>query len=98
LEQVPADLRTFLSAPPGLSAPEQLFYTGLSRGAALLVSPTIAPLAGVAGRGRRGPVDRAQLRVTRLQLQALQLALGSRSPSEEAARYRIGTGPAPAWV
>jgi uncharacterized protein (DUF2236 family) len=98
LEPVPAELRTFLSAPPGLSAPEQLFYTGLSRSAALLVSPTIAPLAGVPGRGRRRLTDRAQLRITRLQLQALQLALGSRSPSEQAARYRIGTGPAPSWA
>lgn len=94
LEPVPADLRTFLSAPPGLSAPEQLFYTGLSRSAALLVSPTIAPLAGVPGRGRGG---RVQLRVTRLQLRALRLALGSYSPSEEAARFRLG-GPAPSWA
>ena len=98
LEPVPADLRTFLSAPPGLSPPEQLFYSGLSRSAALLVSPTIAPLAGVPGRSRRTLADRAQLRLTRLQLQGLQLALGSRSPSEEAARHRIGTGPAPSWA
>ena len=98
LEPVPADLRTFLSAPPGLSTPEQVFYTGLSRSAALLVSPTIAPLAGVPGRSRRGLGDRARLRATRLQLQALQLALGSRSPSEGAARYRIGIGPAPSWA
>ena len=95
LEPVPADLRTFLSAPPGLSRPEQLFYAGLSRAAARLVSPTIAPLAGVPGRGQGG---RWQLRLTRLQLQALRVALGSHSPSEEAARYRLGLGPAPSWM
>ena len=98
LEPVPEQLRAFLSAPPGLSRPEQVFYTGLSAGAALLVSPTIAPLAGVPGRGRHGPRARTQLRLTRLQLRALQLALGPYSPSEQAARFRIGTGPAPAWA
>lgn len=98
LEPVPADLRTFLSAPPGLSRPEQLFYAGLSRSAALLVSPTIAPLAGVPGRGRDSAADRAQLRLTRLQLRGLKLALGTRSPSEEAARFRTGSGPAPSWA
>ena len=98
LEPVPADLRTFLSAPPGLSPPEQLFYSGLAAGAALLLSPTVAPYAGVPGRGRRGVRERAQLRTTRLQLRALQLALGPYSPSERAARYRIGTGPAPSWL
>ena len=98
LEPVPEDLRTFLSAPPGLSPPEQVFYAGLSAGAALLVSPTVAPLAGVPGRNARGLRDRGQLRVTALQLRALQLALGNYSPSESAARYRIGIGPAPAWA
>ena len=39
LEPVPADLLTFLSAPPGLSLPERIVYSGLSGGAALLVSP-----------------------------------------------------------
>jgi hypothetical protein len=38
--------------PPGLSLPERIVYSGLSGGAALLVSPTIAPLAGVPGRAR----------------------------------------------
>ncbi len=95
LEPVPADLRTFLSAPPGLSRPEQLFYAGLARGASLLISPTIAALAGVPGRGSGG---RASLALTRVQLRALQLALGPYSPSEEAARYRIGTGQAPHWL
>ena len=98
LEPVPEDLRSFLSAPPGLSPPEQLFYTGLSGAAALLVSPTIAPLAGVPGRTSRGLPQRGQLAVTRAQLRALHLALGSYSPSEEAARYRMGLGPAPAWA
>ena len=28
----------------------------------------------------------------------LRLVLGPRSPSEEAARWRLGTGPAPAWA
>ena len=95
LEPVPADLRTFLSAPPGLSKPEHLFYAGLARAAALLISPTIAPLAGVPGRGRGG---RASLGLARIQLRGLQLALGPYSPSEEAARYRIRTGPAPHWL
>jgi uncharacterized protein (DUF2236 family) len=98
LEPVPADLRTFLSAPPGLSRPEQVFYAGLSAGAALLLSPTMADLAGVPGRARRGARERARLRLTALQLRGLQLALGPYSPSEQAARYRIGTGPAPAWA
>ena len=98
LEPVPPDLRTFLAAPPGLSRPEQLFYRGLSASAALLVSPTVAPLAGVPGRGQRSARARAQLRLTRAQLRGLRLALGAHSPSEEAARYRLGTGPAPSWA
>jgi uncharacterized protein (DUF2236 family) len=98
LEPVPADLRAFLSAPPGLSPPEQLVYRGLAAGAALVVSPTPARLAGVPGRGQRSVRERAQLQATRTQLRALQLVLGPYSPSEEAARYRIGTGPAPAWT
>ena len=98
LEPVPDHLRAFLSAPPGLSAPEQVFYAGLSAAARLLISPTVAPLAGVPGRGRRGARERAQLQVTRLQLRGLQLALGPYSPSEQAARYRLGTGPAPSWA
>ena len=54
LAPVPADLLTFLSAPPGSSPPERIVYSGLSGGAALLVSPTVAPLAGVPGRTGRG--------------------------------------------
>lgn len=98
LEPVPADLLTFLSAPPGLSLPERTVYSGLSGGAALLVSPTIAPLAGVPGRTAQGLSERGQLTVTRLQLRALGLALGGSSPSEHAARWRLGLGPAPDWA
>ena len=95
LAPVPDSLRSFLAAPPGLSPPERVFYRGLSGAAAHLVSPTLAGCAGVPGRGRGGA---AQLAVTRAQLRGLQLALGSYSPSEEAARWRLGLGPAPAWA
>jgi uncharacterized protein (DUF2236 family) len=98
LEPVPADLLTFLSAPPGLSLPERIVYAGLSGAAALLVSPTIAPLAGVPGRTARGLPDRGQLAASRLQLRAMSLALGGSSPSEQAARWRLGLGPAPDWA
>ena len=98
LEPVPDELRTFLSAPPGLSPPERLFYDGLAGGAALLVSPTIAPVAEVRGRGGHGARERARLGLTRAQLRVFQLALGPRSPSEDAARWRLGLGPAPDWA
>jgi uncharacterized protein (DUF2236 family) len=98
LEPVPTDLRAFLSGPPGLGGSERLFYTGLAAAARLLVSPTVAPLACVPGRALRGPRERAQLALTTAQLRGLQLALGPYSPSEQAARYRLGTGAAPAWV
>ncbi|MFC3686811.1 oxygenase MpaB family protein [Aquipuribacter hungaricus] len=98
LAPVPEQLRSFLSTPPGLSPPEQVFYTGLSSAAALLVSPTLAPFAGVPGRDRRDLVARARLQAARLQLVGLQAALGSRSPAEEAARWRLGTGPRPSWM
>jgi hypothetical protein len=39
-----------------------------------------------------------RLRAARAQLRALQLALGPFSPSEEAARWRLGMGPAPSWA
>jgi uncharacterized protein (DUF2236 family) len=97
LEPVPTDLLAFLSAPPGLSLPERVVYSGLSNAAALLVSPTVAPLAGVPGRAERALPDRGQLTVTRLQLRAMSLALGRSSPSEQAARWRLGLGPAPDW-
>jgi hypothetical protein len=91
LEPVPDDLRAFLAGPPGLSPPEHLFYLGLAAGASRLLSPTLAPLARVPGRARRSPLDLAQLQLTRLQLRALQLALGSYSPS------RKRPAPASAW-
>ena len=55
----------------------------------------IAPLAGVPGRS---PGSSVALRAVALQLRALQVALGPYSPSEAAARYRLGTGPAPSWL
>ncbi len=98
LEPVPADLLSFLAAPPGLSLPERAVYSGFIGGAAKLVSPTIAPLAGVPGRSGRGLPDRGQFVRTRLQLRVMQLALGGSSPSEQAARWRLGLGPAPSWA
>jgi uncharacterized protein (DUF2236 family) len=97
LEPVPAELRAFLSAPPGLGPAERVFYAGLSAAAELLVSPSVAPFAGVPGRGVRGLAEHGQLAVTRAQLRALQVVLGPRSPSEEAARRRLGLSPAPSW-
>ena len=72
-----------------------MVYRGLSGAAAYVVSPSIAGCVGVPGRGRGG---RAQLAVTRAQLRALGLALGPFSRSEEAARWRLGMGPSPAWT
>ncbi len=95
LAPVPDAMREFLAAPPGLSVPERVFYRGLSGAAAHLVSPALAGCAGVPGRGRGGS---AQVAVARAQLRTLQLALGPHSPSEEAARWRLGLGPAPAWA
>ena len=95
LEPVPDELRAFLKAPPGLGAAEQLFYRGLTGGAAYLLSPTLAPLAQVPGRGSGG---RARVALTRAQLRGLQLVLGPYSPSEEAARWRLGTGPRPTYL
>ncbi|MEO6880241.1 MAG: oxygenase MpaB family protein [Mycobacteriaceae bacterium] len=98
LEPMPDELKAFLSAPPGLSRAESVFYNGLAGGAALLVSPTIAPLAEVRGRGGYGVRERARLGVTRAQLRLFQLAIGPRSPSEDAARWRLGLGAAPSWA
>ncbi|MGY1601363.1 oxygenase MpaB family protein [Geodermatophilus sp. SYSU D00815] len=92
LEPVPGDLRAFLAGPPGLGAAERVFYAGLSAAAGLLVSPSVAPFAGVPGRAARGLPERGQLAVTRAQLRGLQVVLGPRSPSEEAARRRLGPG------
>lgn len=99
LEPVPQDLRTFLAGPPGLGRTERLGYRGLAGGSGLLVSPVMAPFAGVPGRGDRGPRERARLTLTRGLLRGLLAALGqSYSPSEEAARWRIGLGPKPFWM
>lgn len=98
LEPVPEDLRRFLAAPPGLDPAERVFYAGLSAAAGLLVSPVVAPFAGVPGRASRGLEERGQLALTRLQLRALQVAVGPRSPSEDAARWRLRLGPAPSWA
>jgi uncharacterized protein (DUF2236 family) len=95
LRPVPGDLRSFLSAPPGLGPAERVFYAGLSAAAELLVSPSVAPFAGVPGRAARGLAEHGQLAVTRAQLRALQVVLGPRSPSEEAARRRLGFRPDP---
>jgi uncharacterized protein (DUF2236 family) len=94
LQPVPEELRVFLAAPPGLDSAERVFYRGLTSAAALLVSPTLAPYAGVPGRGR---VVVGQP-VTRALLGGLRTVLGARSPSEEAARWRVGLGPAPVWA
>jgi uncharacterized protein (DUF2236 family) len=98
LEPVPDDLRAFLLRPPGLSLAERAFYRTLSGTGGLLIHPTLAPLARVPGRSDLSSRQRLQLTGTRAQLRALHLALGSYSPSEEAARFRIGTGPAPDWM
>jgi uncharacterized protein (DUF2236 family) len=98
LEPVPAELRAFLSGPPGLGPAERVFYAGLSAAAELLVSPSVAPFAGVPGRSARGLAEHGQLTVTRTQLRALQIVLGERSPSEEAARWRVSLGPRPTWA
>lgn len=95
LEPVPQDLLRFLAAPPGLGAAERVFYRGLAGAAAQLVSPTVAPFAAVPGRRSGGVVA---LPLTRVQLRALQLALGPHSPSEAAARWRLDLGPAPDWA
>ena len=98
LEPVPADLLGFLADPGGLNRAERVFYAGLAGAGALVVSPSVAPLAGVPGRGDRTPAARARLLRTRWQLRAFQLALGPHSPSEAAARYRIGLAGPPEWL
>ncbi|PPK97747.1 uncharacterized protein (DUF2236 family) [Kineococcus xinjiangensis] len=98
LEPVPADLHEFLASPPGLSRPERLFYAGLHAAAEQVLSPVVAPFAGVAGRDGGGSRGRARLWRTRLQLRALEVVLGPYSASEAAARHRLGMGPAPAWL
>ncbi|MGY1740059.1 MULTISPECIES: oxygenase MpaB family protein [unclassified Blastococcus] len=97
LEPVPAELRQFLAAPPGLSPPERLVYRGLAAAAAHVVSPAVAGCAGVPGRSTTS-LSAGQLALTRAQLRVLRLTLGRYSPSEEAARWRLGMGPAPSWA
>ena len=98
LEPVPADLLAFLSAPPGLSLPERVVLLRALRRCRAPRLPDHRPARGRAGPDRRGLPDRAQLAVSRLQLRAMSLALGRISPSEEAARWRLGLGPAPDWA
>lgn len=99
LAPVPEPLRAFLAAPPGLGPAEQAFYRGLVRAGGFVVHPVLAPLAGVPGREGGLPGQRrAALLAVRVQLKALRLAVGPASPSQEAARYRLGTGPAPGWL
>jgi uncharacterized protein (DUF2236 family) len=96
LAPVPAQLRAFLLAPPGLSLVERAFYATLVRGGARVTHPAVAPLAGVPGREARGGRARLELAGVRAELRALHLVLGARSPSEEAARRRLGLGTAQA--
>ncbi|WP_432572438.1 oxygenase MpaB family protein [Kineococcus sp. SYSU DK005] len=98
LEPVPADLLRFLAGPPGLGRAERVFYAGLAGAAGLLLPPVVAPFAGATGRAVRGPRERARLVRARWQLRAARAALGPYSPSEQAARHRLGTGPRPAWL
>ncbi|WP_258070042.1 oxygenase MpaB family protein [Arthrobacter sp. SX1312] len=98
LEPVPAELLTFLSAPDGLNRAERIFYSGIASAGALVISPSVAPLAGVPGRGDRSLANRLRLQRTRLQLRTFQLALGPHSPSVDAARYRLGLAGPPDWL
>lgn len=98
LGPVPADLRQFLLGPPGLVPAERVFYLTLARAGSLLLHPALAPYAQVRGRGRRGTLGRAQLGAVRGELVGMHLLLGRHSPSEAAARYRLGRGPAPDWL
>lgn len=98
LEPVPAELLAFLSAPGGLNRAERIFYSGLASAGALVLSPSVAPFAGVPGRGDRSTMARLRLQRTRFQLRTFQLALGPHSPSEDAARYRIGLAGPPDWL
>ncbi|NAZ75109.1 DUF2236 domain-containing protein, partial [Kineococcus sp. T13] len=70
LEPVPRSLLRFIAGPGGLGAGERLFYAGLASAAGHLVSPAVADLAGVPGRGRGGAGAAWRLRRTRAQLAA----------------------------
>ncbi|PRY12087.1 oxygenase MpaB family protein [Kineococcus rhizosphaerae] len=98
LAPVPADLRAFIGGPAGLNRVERAVYARLATAGGLVLSPELADLAGVPGRGARGPREVRELRRARWSLRALQLSLGPYSPSEQAARYRIGWAPRPEWL
>ncbi len=98
LAPVPDGLRSFLLAPPGLSAAERAFYLTLARAGGRLLHPALAPRARVPGRDDRGARARAELAAMRTQLAALHLVLGRYSPSEEAARWRLDPSARPAWA
>ena len=98
LAPVPDAMRSFLLGPPGLSPAERVLYASLSAAGRLLVSPHVAPFAHVAGRGGRGVARGPVLAGVGAELTALRVLLGTRSPSEEAARFRLALGPAPRWL
>ncbi|WP_432544665.1 oxygenase MpaB family protein [Kineococcus sp. SYSU DK002] len=98
LAPVPAELLGFIAAPQGLGAAERWFYAELAAAGALVLSPSVARFAGLPGRGDRSVPARVRLGRARWLLRCSRLALGPHSPSEEAARYRIGLAPAPAWL
>ena len=100
LVPVPDDLRTFITGPAGLGRAERVVYRRIARAGALVLSPALADLAGVPGRdgAATSAVHRLELRAARLSLRGLQLSLGPHSPSEQAARYRLGWDPRPGWL
>ncbi|WP_380170532.1 oxygenase MpaB family protein [Kineococcus sp. DHX-1] len=100
LVPVPDDLRAFITGPTGLGGAERLVYRRIARAGSLVLSPTLADLAGVPGRRRSSTSVRLRLELAaaRASLRALQLTLGPHSPSERAARYRLGLGPRPEWL
>jgi uncharacterized protein (DUF2236 family) len=98
LGPVPAGLRSFLLGPPGLEVAERAFYATLVRAGSLLLHPALADYAAVPGRGRQRARGRAELVGVRTELVGMHLLLGRYSPSEAAARYRLGLGPRPDWL
>lgn len=100
LGDVPESLRSYLRSPPGLGLAERAFYASLARAGRLLLHPVLAPLARVPGRAalQRSPRARGELLAVRAELVALQAVLGGRSPSEQAARFRLGLAPVPPWT
>lgn len=95
LAPVPDSLRAYLHAPPGLGLAERPFYATLTRAAGRLLHPALAPLARVPGRSSlAGRQARLEVAAVRAELVGLQLVLGGRSPSEQAARDRLADLPA----